>query len=513
MRPAGPGTIAAVGGVVVLATLLPASLAALQREVWVVNETSQDVSIIDDPNDVPATIDTISLLGGAGSPQPYGLAFSTFATAPGSHAFVSQGADIRVIDADTRMIVSTVDVATLIGRPGVVLKGMDAARPDLFEDDSGTLQMRYLLHVAADVRPAAGAPFQPWFIVLDQAVLAGLSTGSALVADGPLVASPGSALEAMEVRVLGAPAGDAVQRAWYSWRDNADPPAIGASRVVGDVSSSWRVDAEFVNPLESADVVPESIHPGAPHSRELPLLPLGPAGTLRHLDSPKTCPFDDVPRAVSVTGPGLASFDLWVAIVDPLGPDRVELSNWETCTLQASVNVGEDPVDMDTRGRVEWQQLYVASRSSDSVSIIDASDPTTAATVALSALPTPPCTKCPRSIAVRESAETVCRAVRLEAQRLEPLEDVSYTWDGLGCQEQTSFKVWCRCLAPTYDECPADCVANCPTGALQRQTGEVWCEVDVVASDGGDDGGSKTVMGSGQSKTQVTAETDDDTEP
>jgi len=509
MTPARSGTIAA-GGSLALLLLLPASFAQ-QREVWVVNEASRDISIIDDPSDVPATIETIPL-GDAAAPQPYGIAFSTFPAAPGSHAFVSQGRSIHVIEASSRTIVNTVDIAVLLGRPAVLLRGMDSARPDRFEDASGVLQMRNYLHIAADVRPVIGSPLVPWFIVLDQAALTGLGPGPVLIADGPLVAGASSTLEAMEVRVLGAPAGDAVQRAWYTFRDNADPPAVGAVRVVsGDqIASPWGVDRRVLTPLESAAVVPESIHPGAPHSRELPLLPQGPAGTLRHLDSDRTCPFEGSPRAVSVTGPGLASFDLWVAIVDPSGADRVQLSNWETCTLKESVTVGEDPVDMDTLGRVEWQELYVAGHDSDTVSIIDASDPSVARIIALSPLPTPPCSKCPRSLAVRESAATVCRAVRLEAELLEPLDDVHYSWDGLGCEEQASFKVWCRCLAPNFDECPADCVAGCPAVPFQRQTGEIWCEVDVVASEGGDDGGSKTVGGTGQSKTQVNTETDDE---
>jgi len=508
------GTVAAGGGLVLLLSLLTLTPSfAQQREVWVVNEESRDISIIDAPDDVPATIETISL-GGAADPRPYGIAFSTFAAAPGSHAFVSQGRAVKVIDVGTRNVDSVVDVEALLGRPEVILRGMDSARPDRFDHPSGSQVLRYYLHIAADVRPMAGAPLEPWFIVLDQESLAGLSPAPALVADGPLTASGIPSLEAMEVRVLGAPAGGAVQRAWYSYRDTSSPPAIGAARVVSGSATfaPWNVDTRRLTPLAAGDVVPGSIHPGAPHSRELPLIPEGPAGTVRHLDSTDRCTFNGVPRAVSVTGPGLASFDVWVAVLDPTGPDTVQLGNWETCEAFASVAVGGNPVDMDTLGRVEWQELYVASRDSDTVSIIGETDPSTANVIELSPLPTPPCTKCPRSIAVVESPGTVCRAVRLEAELLEPLDDVFYTWDGVGCEEQTSFKLWCRCLSTNLDECPADCVAGCTASPL-RQTGEVWCEVDAVESEGGDQGGSKTTGGSGQAKTQVNSETNDRDDP
>jgi hypothetical protein len=494
--------------------LAAAPALAQQREVWVVNEQSLDISIIDSPGDVPSTIETISL-GTGTDPAPYGIAFSTFATDPGSHAFVTQGPFVKVIDVATRGIVSTVNLATLLGRPDVIARGADSARPDRFIDAGGSETVRYYLHIAADVRPAAGMSLEPWFIVLNQEALAGLTTAPALVDDGRLTLTGATGNhEAMEVRVLGAPAGDAVQRAWYSYRVNGSPPSLGAARVIsgGAVTDPWTVDARRLT--TGLATVPDSIHPGAPHSRELPLLPEGSAGTVRHLDSEDRCTFDGMPRAVSVTGPGLASFDVWTAIVDPLGPDTVELGNWETCEAFASVVVGENPVDMDTLGRVEWQELYVASRETDSVSIIDESDPTTANVIQLTPTPTPPCVKCPRSIAVVESPGTVCRAVNLDATPVDPVDDVFYTWDGLGCQEQTSFKVWCRCLSPSLDACPVDCVANCPP-SLGRQTGEVWCEVDVVESEGGDDGGSKTVGSGGgpTEKTQVNTESNDRDDP
>jgi hypothetical protein len=316
----------------------------------------------------------------------------------------------------------------------------------------------------------------------------------------------------MEVRVLGAPAGDRTQRAWYSFRDPGDPPSVGAVLVSsGDaLADAWSAGRVVKTLLPVGATVPDSIHPGAPHSRELPLLPEGPAGTLLNLDSGERCNFAGVPRAVSVTGPGIGSHDIWVAAVDPAtGSDTVQLGNWATCMLNAPVEVGQNPVDLDTLGRVEWQELYVANRDSDSVTILTAAAPTLPIEVLLATHPPGPCQKCPRSIAVRESPATVCRAVNMTAELFLPSEDVLYSWDGLGCELQDSFKLWCRCLSPDLSDCPADCVQNCP-GTLSKGIGEVWCEIDVVASEGGDDGGEKNVRGGGKKKTQTTSEPNDD---
>ena len=199
--------LAATVGLVLLRSASPAW--AQLREVWVVNEESRDISIVDDPADTPATIETISL-GGAAAVSPYGIAFSTFPIAS-SRNFLSPPS-----------------------RAFWWLEGafVDAARPDRFLNASGLPELRNYLHIAADVRPAAGDPFQPWFIVVDQAALAGLVARPIVVAHGPLsVNPPDDGLEAMEVRVLGAPAGDSTQRAWYSFRDPGDPPSVGAVLV------------------------------------------------------------------------------------------------------------------------------------------------------------------------------------------------------------------------------------------------------------------------------------------
>ena len=145
--------------------LSPAAF-SIPPEVWVVNEASRDISIIDDLADTPATIETVSL-GGPGDPPPYGIAFSTVVGATGDHVFVSQGGDLKVLDFDTRTLASTFDMASESGYFDVVLKGLDSARPERYPD---VASLANYLHAAAEVRPGPGDPFEPWFFVLDQAV-------------------------------------------------------------------------------------------------------------------------------------------------------------------------------------------------------------------------------------------------------------------------------------------------------------------------------------------------------
>ena len=315
----------------------------------------------------------------------------------------------------------------------------------------------------------------------------------------------------MEVRVLGAPAGDAIQRAWYTYRDTgSSPQKIGAALVVGgpETGSRWAVARVTETSLAPGEAAPESVHPGAPHSRELPLLPEGPAGTLLNLDTGNRCPISGEPRALAVTGPGLPSFDIWVASVNPgVATDLLVRTNWFGCDADTPINIGKNPVDIETLGRVEWQEVYVASRDNDTVTIVTAAAPATPNVISLTAGSPSPCVKCPRSLAVVESAATVCRAVDLQTEVIGSAPDVRYSWDGLGCETLTSFKVWCRCLSTDLAACPTDCTVNCPPSPLEP-TGETWCEIDIVISDPGDPGGSQEVRNDGEN-TQTHVEPND----
>lgn len=478
---------------------------ALPPELWVVNEASRDISIIDDISDTPATIETIPL-GANVDADPYGIAFSTLSSDPGGHVFVTQGRHIRVIEHATRVIESTCDVGLWLGVDAVILKGADSARPELFDNDTGVPVERSYLHVAANVRQTATEPFEPWFIVLDQFKLTDLSVpcGNAVVAAGPLAPAGAAFLDAMEARVLGSPAGKKTQRAWYSYRELADPPALHSGLVVGgpELTSPWLVSEHVAFPGPPGFVVPESIHPGSPHSRELPLLTDSSAGDLVSLETGKRCPLGDVPRAVSVTGPGLASYDIWTIKLAPGGgPGMLQLSHWETCSVEPPLTVGMDPVDIDTLGRVEWQEVYVANRGSDTISVVQASAPDVVITIELGGTEDP-CERCPRSLAVEERPETVCRAVNYRQELINNKTEILHTWDGIGCLDLETFKMWCRCLAQDPLDCPDYCVPP-------PRTGEIWCEVDIIGGDPGG-GGSTITSSQGNGATQTNVEPNDD---
>lgn len=493
-----------------LSLSIPGGTLALPPELWVVNEGSWEISIIDDIADTPATIETISL-GGAPDPAPYGIAFSTLEAQPGAHAFVSQGHFVRVIEQATRAIVATCDVATWIGAAEVTLKGMDAARPERFEDPPGPRVTRSYLHVAANVRPTAADDVVPWFLVLDQFILTDIADPcrNAVVADGPLFPPGTGVVDAMEVHVLGSPAGERTQRAWYSFREPTDPPALSARLVTSGpaLGSPWETLELVTIPAPAGGPSPDSVHPGAPHSRELPLLPVGSDGDLLRLDTQERCSLGDTPRAVAVAGPGLGSYTIWTAKLNPAGPpDLLQQSTWDLCSLEPPLAVGRNPVDVEILGRVEWHEVYVANHDSDEVSVVQASDPTTVIQIPLRD-GGGDCVKCPRSLAVQETPISICRAVDLELELINEKTEILHSWNGVGCAGNPSFKLWCTCLAVDPADCPVDCPKHCSGGGGGRP-GDIWCEVDVIAGSG-NQGGTTTTSAGGEGETQRNLEPND----
>ena len=487
-----------LAGLLLLLLAAPASW-AIPPDVWVVNDQAKDIEVI--RMLVPPLTTTVSL-GGPGDPAPYGVAFSTLPAFPGTHAFVSQGSGIKVFDADMPGVAPVVfDLFAQLSIPvdSLELRGIETSLPDPF---TGVAAPVGLLHIAAQVQrdPSPGGFEEPWFIVLDQRALLGLIPPSALVVDdGPLLPSSASGYEAMEPHVMGVAfevvqaAGPRIvrgQRAWYSYLRTGTSPELIAARVIGGeaLTDPWQVDQRFTESYSTGTMVPISVHLGAPHERDLPLLPsrgsiATPGGHLTDLDTGKTCPVGDIPRAVVVTGPGLGSYDVWVLERDLVGGanDWLRRLDWSDCAADPRIAVGLNPVDIDSRSRIDWQELYIANRASDSVTIVQDTDPPTSITI-----PLPGggaggvCVRCPRSIAVRERPETICRAVNHQMRLINGGADLRHTWDGLGCGPNPKYTVWCRCLEDNFGDCSADCVDNCPPLEADILP---WCEIDSVDND------------------------------
>ena len=486
-----PGRV--VAAALLLAAALPA--AAVPPDVWVVNEQSRDIEVI--RNLVPPMTTTVSL-GGMTAPRPYGVAFSTLQAFPGSHAFISQGSAIKVFDADMPGLTPALfDLETRLSVPvdSLELRGLETSLPDPFLGPPGPVA---LLHVAATVQrdPSPGGFEEPWYIVLDQRALLGLLPPSQLVvADGPLLPLSTAGYEAMEVHVMGVAfevvqqAGPRIvrgQRAWYTYRKTGAAPELVAARLISGeaLSDPWTVDQRVVETYAAGTLLPDSVHVGAPHERDLPILPsrgstTTPGGHLTNLDTGDTCGAGDIPRAAMVTGPGFGSYDIWVLERDLAGGsnDWLRRVSWDDCASDPRIPVGLNPVDLDSRGRVKWQELYIANRASDTVTVVQDTDPPTVLTIPLSG-GGGVCTRCPRSIAVRERQATVCRAINHRLNRVGG--NLVQTWDGLGCGSGPTYTVWCRCLESNFNDCSPNCVQNCP---LTEADVLPWCEVDPVDND------------------------------
>lgn len=496
-----------------------AAAQAISPEVWVVNDVSRDISIVDDLGDTPGTIETVSL-GGALDPLPYGIAFSTIVGSPGDFAFVTQGPDVKAIPAEPPRTPVVSDVAAWLGeaRADVRLRGVDTALPERLDDGSPTGILVYRLHVTAEVRPGGAGDWEPWWIVLDQPSL--IAGSFALVASGPLLEGGAPVpvpIAAMEATALATPDGSHPQRVWHTWQEPAGAPVLHADLVVradapyvptspGMPDPHWSVADRVTRQLPNGGELPEGIGVGGAFSRELVLLPTGSDGEAQSLSGAGTCSFGDVLGNVLVAGPGFPNFQIFALKPEPGVAGTVELRRWTNCNLEEVFVVGVQPIDIDTRGRIRWHEAYVANRGSDSVTILgEGNPPAVIGTVEL-APPGPGCDKCPRSIAVRERAETICRAQEHTLTLVNFDQDVRHVWTGLGCDANVGFKLWCRCIPGAAMDCPPACQNVCPYDP-NLDMGDNWCEVDVNPGD------SEVVVedeGSSQSETTTDVAANDD---
>ncbi len=452
-----PRAIRLCGLLAVLGASISVSAAA-PLEAWVVNEESKSIKVISVATSTVVADFSIADPDFDGSDEtPWGIAFSQLPGDGGTHAFVTQENLLTVIDTATRTVVTTYDVASLLGVPSITLRGLSSAAPRSFEQPVLDLPIALArLFVAGTL--AGGEAVA---VVLDQeALVSGL--GSPLVTWEEL----DPAATALDVQVLGDAAGPRYQRALFTL-ESFGPlgPQISAVEIwTGSTNvSPWSVGEAQDFALDSATPPPGQLGIGAPPTRPLPILPLAGIGALRNLDPTlgNRCDFGGSLVDALVTGPGADSYTVF-------GLDRpgrqLHVIDPRDCTGDA-FTVGEDPVALATIGRVSWRSVFVANRGSDDVTRVDHDG--TLTTIPLGG-GGPVCQLCPKSIAVNgdTTLELACEPGPLSVMKADgdmdgTVDDLVISWSPEGCDNQTKYSVFCQCL----DDDP-ECVCECDCGIL-----------------------------------------------
>jgi hypothetical protein len=491
MRAVAKRRVVRFGSTFLLCACITSAAPAAYREVWVVNEGTRDVAVIDPAID--AVVERISLgPNDPETPRPWGIAFSTIPGRAGDYAFVTQGSWIRIIDTATRTVVSTFHVVSS-PTTSITLRGCAAARPERFLAGNGEVAWKSYLHVAAAAVETDGRT-QPWYVVLDQeALIDPPPDASPVVGSGPMLAylPPGGMEgEAIDVMVLGAPAGRQQQRAWYSLRflptSEEDPTRLVSALVTRppQLWFPWTVDRLWVADVEEDLPITTILGPGVPFDRELPVFPERSLGTLRNVGSGGACgEVGEELVSVTVAGPGPLSYT--VLAVDQGPPAALVRLNPKTCGISARQATGQGPTDVAILGRIDPERAYVANHDEDTVTRVLVTeqapwifDPLTIP-LDPGGEPVSPCVQCPRSVGVVATAVDSCNIhdLRVEVKG----GDLLLQWGAVGCE---GYAVWaiCRdggvnCLPPPW---PPPVATIQPWEPALYEGGEPWDGPDFV---------------------------------
>ncbi|GEM_PF-4524734 len=430
--------------------------------LWVVNEGSRDVSVIDvDSEAVVATV-SVEDPDGNGTPDtPADLCFTTSPGIAGSKVFVTQQGLISILDRASPALVGFVDVSRAIGEPSLVMRGCAASPPRRYhlptDADPGSLVTKTFLDVAGTIDGNT-----PVWLVIDQDALLGLSLDP-VVFDWGTLQSTG---EARDVTIAGLPAGDHRHESFYTVVDatpGGPAPTLSVLRLSKDGLLWTSFSVETLRQIElSAASSGLSFKIDDPSGRRLPVWPQGDSGTLENLQSGGTCSPGGRLTHASVTGVGANSYTLFA--LDHLG-EELQMIDPTDCTVQTFA-LGSDPRDLVTRGRLDWKSVYVANRGSDSIYRLN--DFQLQNTIQL-APPGPACQKCPISLAPDPVA--YCEITDLDLQLNDfdfdgSKDDIKLSWNAAECPANEYF-VWCQCLdddpdCPCYCDCEIeDSLCNC----------------------------------------------------
>ncbi len=419
--------------------------------LYVLNERSESISVVDlTMGAVVATIDLSDPDGDMLPDPPADLALSTVPGRVGSHAFVTQGRFLRVVDLRARAVTRTHDVAALLGTGGLTLSGCDAAPPRLHVDPAnGSPALRSYLHLAA-----TSSTGEARFVVFDQERLF-LTAPGVPAGQGSL----GANARGIGVKALEEPFGAKFQRAWYQTSSLAGTSSALHSVLVHSgqtLGSPWIASTRRVVPVPAAPTTP--IRMGAPSGGgELPVLPTAATGSLTHLDTGDVCPLGGDLVAVSTTGPGLSSYTILAARKDT---DELLVVDGKTCSAE-SFPTGGSPVDVTTLGPLDWTEAFTANRDGDSVSWLR---PDRSVQTIVIGSGGSQCQACPTALVVARPPACAPTNLRLDVRDADgdgTRDDLHLEWTAPGCAAATQFVVSCTCVddSPT---CPCACDCEQP---------------------------------------------------
>jgi hypothetical protein len=490
-------------------------------DVWTVNGVSQTFTVLNGCTDQPKMGGSLTAAGDGASPRS--IAFSTLAGAQGAFGLISQGEFLQVIEADSATLVDQINVADLIGRPGICsasgmpcgetfecgasgeacetaveLRGIGTSLAQVFQDPNPI--ERTFVYIAAKVRLSPNDT-RPWFIVLEQnAAFDGAGGSGSLVQNAELqIPGPNGAAEAVDVTVISVPNPDEVtehQRAWFTARGNGTNEVF--ARLVATPETvnppNWTVRRNVVVATQTG-LPPRQIQIGAGDRGELALMPEGDQGTLLDLEraTPATvCSLSGTQVAVDIEGPASGGYTAFS--VDQAG-DRVTIVKEAdidglSCTGAPTVPVGAQPTAVAVMGESFQVKAFVSNGAGHTVTSFDknGNDVTTTAL--------PPVDVMPVDIAVRQTASRSCNVkdVQVVGDEIE--------FDPVGCDADEIFMFWCRCTDSSGLTCPPECPyepsESCP--ACEEVGDNPWEEIGVG------EGGAKPNSPGGNTEVTVKSE-------
>ena len=445
-------------------------------DVWTVNGDSQTYTALNGCTDQVKFSGTLTAAGDGASPRS--IAFSTVAGKQGDFALISQGEFLQVVHAATGAVVDQIDVASLIGRPGICsltgltcsvdaqctggaevcepavdLRGLGTSLPQVFQDPNPV--ERTFVYIAANVR-VTPIENRPWFIVLDQEPAFDGGGGlTSLVQDGELrIPFLGGDAEAVDVTVISTPnTTDSTehQRAWFTARGNGTNELFArlVATPVGVNPPDWTVRRSVVATNQTG-VPPRQIQIGAGDQGELALLPEGDQGTLRDLERAvpaAVCSLAGTQVAVDIEGPASGSYTAYS--VDRSG-DRVTIVRERdidglTCAGALTVPVGAQPTAVDVMGQSFQVKAFVSNGADHKVTSFDKHGKGVTTTGL------PPTDLTPVDIAVRQTPSRSCNVKDVQ------IVDGKVEFDPVGCEADEIFMTWCRCTDPSGLTCTPEC--------------------------------------------------------